>query len=369
MQAENESPRTIRWTMRRGLGILESTEAQIPMEKTQLGRTGLMVTRTAFGALPIQRVDFDTARHILRRAYDAGINFYDTAIAYSDSHKKIGYALSDVRENIVIATKTPARDRKTVHEHIAQACEDMKTDYLDILQLHNPGELPDPDDPESAYTGLVEARDAGKIRHIGISNHRRDVAREAVESGLYETLQFPLSAISLPADLALIDLCREHNVGVIAMKALSGGLLTDATRAFAFLRQYENVVPIWGIQHMSELDEFLALDAAPPVLDDAMLAAITKDREELAGNFCRACGYCMPCPQGINIPVAARITLMMRRMPSAKFYSAEFQKQMELVKDCTGCRQCAEACPYELDTPALLEEMYDGYREMIAASE
>lgn len=337
------------------------------MEKTRLGRTGLRVTRTAFGALPIQRVPMKEARRILRKAFEAGINFFDTARVYSDSEEKLGAALADVRSRVIIATKTHAADRKGVLEHLEVSLRNLRTDCVDILQLHNPKALPDADDPQSTYAGLLEAQRKGMVRFIGITCHRLAVAREAVASGRYDTVQFPLSSISSEEDLALAGACRKADVGLIAMKALSGGLLTSAASAFAFLRQYENVVPIWGIQRESELDEIVALDADPPTLDAALREAIRRDRKELSGNFCRGCGYCLPCPADIPIPMAARMALLLRRAPYEPLLSDEWQEKMRRINDCTECRQCAERCPYGLDTPNLLKRMLEDYEQFYAA--
>jgi predicted aldo/keto reductase-like oxidoreductase len=335
------------------------------MEKIQLGRTGLSVTRCGFGALPVQRVDMVTAKAILVRAYDAGINFYDTARAYSDSEVKLGEALSHVRRNIIIATKTHARDRETLFKNLETSLKNLKTDYVDILQLHNPAALPDFDDPDSLYGAMTEAKKKGMIRFLGISNHRLHVAHEAIASGKFDTLQFPLNSLSSDKDLAVIEACKAKNVGLIAMKGMSGGLITKAATTFAFLRQYDNVVPIWGIQRMHELEEFLALEENPPALDEAMWKVIEQDRKELSGGFCRSCGYCMPCPAGIQIPTAARIVLMMNRAPYQQFLTDAFKAQMDLIEECQDCGQCKEKCPYELDTPELLRQNLKGYRELV----
>ena len=339
------------------------------METTLLGRTGLRVSRTAFGALPIQRVDFDTARQILRAAFDGGITFYDTARGYSDSEAKLAYALGDVRDQIILATKASgAKDRDGVLRCIETSLETLQTDHVDLLQLHNPRALPDPDDAQSLYRGLLEAREQGMTRFIGISNHRRNLAEQAVRSGLYDTLQFPLSAISSDQDLTLPALCQEHDVGLIAMKAMSGGLLSDSRVAFSALRRFPNLVPIWGIQRLSELNEFLALEADPPTLDEALKAAIERDRVELAGDFCRGCGYCLPCSVDIPINTAARISLLMRRSPTARFLEPEFREQMERINDCIECGLCKERCPYELDVPALLKRQLAEYIELAGIS-
>ena len=166
------------------------------MDKVRLGKTDLWVTKTAFGVLPLQRTPVDEAVKILRKAYDAGINYYDTANAYTDSEKKIGLALSDVRHNIVISTKSGAHDKKTVTAHIENSLRMLKTDYIDIFQFHNPAELPDPEDENGAFAAALEAKKKGYIRHIGITNHRLAVAIAAVKSGNFETMQFPFSYIS-----------------------------------------------------------------------------------------------------------------------------------------------------------------------------
>jgi predicted aldo/keto reductase-like oxidoreductase len=337
------------------------------MDQIRLGRTNLMVSRSGFGALPIQRISFEEAKVILRKSYDNGINFFDTARMYTDSEEKIGYALSDIRHNIIIATKSQAKDKKTLFQHLETSLKNLKTDYIDILQLHNPKEIPNPEDSESLYGGLLEAKQKGMIRFIGLTNHNIKIAIEAAKSNRYDTIQFPLNSISADEDLKLIDVCKESDIGVIAMKALSGGLITNASTTFAFLRQFDNLVPIWGIQRMSELDEFIALEKNPPALDEAMWKVIQKDRAELAGNFCRGCGYCMPCPAGIEIPTQARISLLLGRAPFQPFLTENFREKMDLINQCIECGHCKNNCPYELDTPNLLKRELKKYNEFYEA--
>lgn len=336
------------------------------MDKIKLGRTNLMVTRNGFGALPIQRVSFEEARRLLRKAYDSGINFFDTARGYTDSEEKIGYSLSDVRSSIIIATKSPAKDRKTLLQDIETSLRNMKTDYIDIIQLHNPDILPNPEDEEGSYAGLLEAKKKGLVRFIGITNHKIKNAMDAAVSELYDTIQFPLSSLSAEADLKLIEECKKRNLGVIAMKALSGGLITNAASTFAFLRQFDNVVPIWGIQRETELDEFISLEKNPPLLDEAMWSVINKDRAELAGDFCRGCGYCLPCPAKIEIPTSARITLLLGRAPYEGFLEDAFKEKMERINNCIECGHCRNNCPYKLDTPNLLRRELKSYKAFYA---
>jgi len=324
------------------------------MQKIRLGKTNLMVTKPAFGALPLQRVEMNEAVRILRKAYENGINFFDTARGYSDSEEKIANALSEVRKDIVIATKTQARTKDQILKHLDASLKMLKTDYIDLYQLHNHDKLPIKDDPESLYHVLMEAKSSGAIRHIGLTNHRRKLAMEAVETGMFETLQFPYSLLASKEDVQLVEACKKQDMGFIAMKALSGGLITHIPAAVAYLNQFDNVVPIWGIQRESELDQFIELAEHPPALDEAMQAQIEKDRTELAGNFCRGCGYCLPCPAGIPINTAARLSLMLMRSPVRNFLSDAWHKEMMKIEDCTECGSCKQQCPYELDAPALL---------------
>jgi aryl-alcohol dehydrogenase-like predicted oxidoreductase len=333
------------------------------LDTTRLGRTDLQVTRLSFGVLPLQRTPLAEAVRILRRAYDAGITFYDTARGYSDSEAKLGEAFGDIRDRIVIATKSGATSRDGLLRDLETSLRALRTDYVDVLQLHNPKALPDPANPQSAYAGAMEARAKGMVRCIGLTNHSLDLAEKGVASGLYDTLQFPLCMLSSAGDLALVEQCRRADVGLIAMKPLSGGLITNARAAFAFLWQYPNVVPIWGIQRLAELEEFLQFAAAPPPLDEGLQAAIARDRVELTGAFCRACGYCLPCPADIPIPMAARMSLLLRRMPYQQFLGAAWREKMERIATCTGCGHCRKHCPYELDTPALLKRNLADYRE------
>lgn len=328
-----------------------------------LGKTGITTPKSAFGALPIQRVSDEYAVMLLRKAYDAGITFFDTARAYSDSEKKIGLALSDVRDKIFIATKTMSKTRDGFFRDLETSLRNLKTDYVDIYQLHNPEFCPKNGD--ELYEAMLVAKAQGMIKHIGITNHRLNVAKEAVLSGLYETLQFPFCYLASDKDIELVKLCKEQNVGFIAMKALSGGLITDSAAAYAYIAQFDNVLPIWGVQRESELDEFLSYTDAPPIYDGKIKETIEKDRKDLYGSFCRGCGYCMPCPVGIEINNCARMAQLIRRSPSANWLTQESRDIMFNIDNCIGCNKCKEACPYGLDTPELLKRNLEDYKNIL----
>jgi len=336
------------------------------MAEVVLGKTKIRTNKNGFGALPIQRVSVEYASELLQKSYDAGISFYDTARAYSDSEEKIGKALSNVRENIYIASKTMATTVEDFWKDLNMSLQMLQTNYIDIYQFHNPDFCPHPNDGTGLYQAMLEAREKGMIRFIGLTNHRLHIAEEAVLSGLYDSLQFPLSYLSSERDLHLVKLCQENNVGFIAMKALSGGLITKASAAYAWLAQFDNVLPIWGIQREKELDEFLCYIDNPPVFNEEINVIIAKDRQELSGNFCRACGYCMPCPVGIKINICARMIQLIRRSPSAKFLDEKTQASMMKIEDCLDCGQCKLNCPYELDTPKLLKDNLDDYKKILS---
>ena len=193
------------------------------------------------------------------------------------------------------------------------------------------------------------------------------MAREAIESGLYETMQFPFSYLAAEPDLEIVEMCRKADMGFIAMKALSGGLINHSDLAYAYMaqRQFDHVAPIWGIQRESELDEFLSYQACPPELDQDRLAQIEADRTELTGDFCRGCGYCMPCPAGIEINNCARMSLLLRRSPSDGWLTEEWQEKMKKIEGCLHCGQCMKKCPYSLNTPELLAKNYEDYKTFL----
>lgn len=256
------------------------------MDYVTLGRTEIKVCKNGFGALPIQRISFDSAKEILLHAYNSGINFFDTARFYTDSEEKIGYALSDVRDKIYIATKTAAQNADDFWKDLNTSLNNMKTDYIDIYQFHNPSFCPKPNDGTGLYEAMLEAKAQGKIRFIGLTNHRLAVAQEAIDSGLYDTIQFPFCYLATDKDIAIVENCKKNNLGFIAMKGLSGGLITNSAAAYAFMAQYDNVLPIWGVQRMSELNEFLSYNTNPPSVTGEIKELIDNDRKMLAGEFC-----------------------------------------------------------------------------------
>ncbi len=330
-----------------------------------LGSTGIITQNMAFGALPIQRISKDEAVRLLRMAYDGGMTYYDTARWYTDSEEKLGAAFSGMRDKLFIATKTGSQDAKGFWADLETSLRMLKTDYIDVYQFHNPAFVPKPGDASELYDCMLRAKEQGKIRHIGITNHRIGVANEAVDSGLYETLQFPFSLLASEEDIALVDKTAKKGMGFVAMKAMSGGLIRSGRAAAAFISRYP-VLPIWGIQRETELREFLEYLHDPPTVTPELEEVMEKDRNELSGDFCRGCGYCMPCPQGIEINTCARMSLFLRRAPSAMYLSPKGQEMMKKIETCLECGKCKSKCPYGLDTPALLKRNYADYLKVLS---
>lgn len=336
------------------------------MNQITLGTTGITVCQNAFGALPIQRVGMDEATAILRRAYEGGIRFFDTARAYSDSEEKVGAAFDGMRDKIYIASKTAATTPEDFWQHLEISLKNLRTDYIDLYQFHCVEQCYRPGDGTGMYECMLEAKKQGKIRHIGVTAHKLAIAMECVESGLYETMQFPFSYLSSEKDIELVKACKKANMGFIAMKGLAGGLIHNSKAAMAFMTQFDNVLPIWGIQKMEELEEWLEFMDETPVYDEELRAYVEQEKKELSGDFCRGCGYCMPCPADIMINNCARMSLMLRRSPSKAWLTEEMQAEMAKIENCLNCRQCVSKCPYELNTPELLRKNLEDYKKVLA---
>ncbi len=335
------------------------------MKQIVLGKTGITTPQNAFGALPVQRVDMNMAVKLLRRAYEGGMTFFDTARAYSDSEEKLGEAFDGMRDKIFISSKTQAKTPEKFWSDLETTLKNLRTDYLDIFQFHCAGVCYRLGDGTGMYEAMVEAKKQGKIRHIGITAHLIGVAEDIVKSGLYETLQFPFSYLANEREIKLVEDTEKAGMGFIAMKGLAGGLLTNSRACMAFMSKY-NALPIWGIQREEELEEWLSFFNEDIEMTDEIAAFIEEDQKSLQGDFCRGCGYCMPCSVGIQINNCARMSQLIRRAPSANFLGEEWQGLMGKIEDCIDCGLCKSKCPYGLDTPNLLRKNLADYKDILA---
>ncbi|MCR5591918.1 MAG: aldo/keto reductase [Lachnospiraceae bacterium] len=341
------------------------------MKKVTLGKTGITAVQNGFGALPIQRISKEDAVKLLRRAYDGGMRFFDTARAYSDSEEKLGEAFGTGyvdRDDIIITTKTTAKTPEAFWKDLETSLEKLRTEYIDVYQFHLMGECWLPGGPDGMYDCMLEAKKQGKIRHIGGTAHKIGIAEAIAESGVYETLQYPISYLADDREIELIRKCQRNEVGLIAMKALAGGLITDSRAAMAFMGQFDGLMPIWGIQRESELDEWLSYMDDTPVMDDEIREFIRSEIEDLKGEFCRGCGYCMPCTVGIQINTCNRMALMLRRAPSDAWLNDYWQAEMKRAESCLECGACLPKCPYGLDIPSLLKKNIEDYKKVLAGT-
>jgi predicted aldo/keto reductase-like oxidoreductase len=340
------------------------------MRYIPFGKTGLTVSEVGFGGIPIIRLDEDTAVTILRRAYDSGITLYDTANAYRDSENKIGRALRSVRDKVIFATKTIRRDGTRALEQLENSLRMMKTDYIDIYQLHQIAQEKDWEavtGPGGAMEAVIRAKDQGKIRYIGVTSHNLAMAVQLVKTGMFSTVQFPFNFIEDAAQDELHAVARERGMGILAMKPFAGGVIDNARIAFKFLRKYPDVIPLPGFDSSEKVDEVISFYRQPNMVSRKDSKLMEKYRLELGKQFCRRCEYCQPCPQGVMITTAMAYKVIASRMSPP--VAVEFCKvPMETIPLCTECRECIDRCPYELPIPDMLKEYYDLYEQHKAES-
>ncbi len=338
------------------------------MQTVKLGKTGLAVTQVGFGGIPIISVPPEQAVAIVRHSFDLGVRFFDTANMYTTSEEKIGTALKAVRQQVVLATKTTDRTAAGAAEHIALSLKQLQTDWIDLYQLHNvsnPETLDQVLGPDGAYAAAEKARQAGKIRHIGLSSHNIEIAIAAVKTGLFETIQFPFNFIEDEPLKELFPLARQKAMGIIAMKPLGGGLLGKARLCFGFLQQHPHVVPIPGIRIKTEVDEIAALYHRPEPLAAADRKAMQKIRSDLGDKFCHRCEYCMPCEQGVAISNVLMFPAAAKRL-APNVVRSWLKGAIQSVDNCIACQECEAKCPYALPIPELLKAYRLRYDEFVA---
>jgi predicted aldo/keto reductase-like oxidoreductase len=350
------------------------------VKTTRLGKTELQVSRIGFGGIPIQRLTEAEAIRVIQRCLDLGVTFIDTATGYTTSEERIGKALAAAgvrlpdgrqREQIVLATKTPARDRATAMEHLELSLKRLQVDVIDLWQLHNVSTFEALDQvlaPGGALEAAQQAVQAGKVRHVGISSHSLDVALKAVPLGHFETVQFPFNFVtSEPAD-SLLPLARQHDVGFIAMKPLGGGLLSDANLCIKYLLQFDDVVPDPGIQRIEEIEEIAAIVSGPWQVTPEEWQAIERIRAEVGTRFCRRCGYCEPCPEGVRISTVMNLQSFWKRMPAERLTTGWFPEAVECARNCIECGDCEAKCPYHLPIRAMIAENIEFYDRALQAA-
>ncbi len=335
------------------------------MEKIRLGGTEMMVTHLGFGGIPIQRLSDDEAVTVVRRCLELGITFIDTANSYTNSEERIGKAIAGRREGLILATKTAARNRREAESHLKLSLERLGVGYIDLYQLHNVSDakaMKSVFAPDGPLAVAEEARRAGVVKHVGVTSHSIDIAKELVKTGRFETVMFPFNFVASEPAIDLLSSTREQDVGFIAMKPLAGGRLDNATVACKYLLQFPDVVLIPGIETVSEIEEIARVVEGSRQMTAAEQAEMERLKQELGQTFCRRCDYCQPCTDGISISVVMNYPTFGKRMPAKDVFGPGFVVDaMDKAASCTSCGECEERCPYKLPIREMMEDYVDRY--------
>jgi len=335
------------------------------METIRLGKTEMRVSKLGFGGIPIQRVSEDDAMAVVRRCLELGINFIDTANAYTTSEERIGKAISGHRPSVFLATKSHARTPDEISQNLKLSLKRLGVDYIDLYQFHGVSDFKSLDlvlDPNGPMTVVEKAKRAGVIKHIGISSHQIDVAKKAVKSDRFETIMFPFSFICSEAADELLSLAREHDVGFIAMKPLEGGMVDNVTIAFKYLFQFPDVLPIPGIEKIPEIEEIVKVLEGSWQMTEVEQQEMKRLKEEIGPGFCHRCDYCQPCVQEIPISMVMGVRSFFKRSPPERFFE---MVDLAMVKaaTCTECGDCETRCPYNLPIREMIAEEIKWYLE------
>lgn len=329
------------------------------MKYKELGKTGLKVSVVGFGGIPIQRINNDEAKDVIIFAEEKGINFIDTARGYTVSEEYIGKSLEGRRDKWIIATKSMARDKQSMIKDVNQSLTNLKTEYIDLYQLHNVKTMDEYNKvlgEDGAYSALKEFKDQGKIGHIGITSHSLDMLKIAIESGKFETVMYPYNIIENQAE-DLFKRANELGIGVIAMKPIAGGAFNQGILALKYILQNDNITcAIPGMGKIDEVEENSKICDEDIVLTESDNLEIKAIRETMGTEFCRRCGYCAPCPKGIDIPNIFIFQAYKERYNLAEWAEGRYSSLKATAKDCIECGSCEEKCPYNLPIRKMLKK-------------
>ena len=329
------------------------------MEYRVLGKTGLKISRMGFGGIPIQRIDAEGTKTVIHALHEAGVNYIDTARGYTVSEEYLGYALEGIRKDFVLATKSMSRTKEAMAKDIEISLKNLRTDYIDLYQIHNPtpADLEQVQAPGGALEALMEAKEAGKIGHIGITLHPIGMFEKALELPWVETIMFPYNIVETQAE-EMIKACGEKNIGFICMKPLAGGAIDDPNLALRFIANNPDVtVVIPGMATVSEAEQNLAAMNGDYTLTAADNAKIQSIRDGLGTQFCRRCNYCAPCTAGISIYSMFLMQGYHDRYDLKDWAKARYNAMAKTASDCVDCGVCETRCPYNLPIRQMLKKV------------
>ncbi|MDO5544540.1 MAG: aldo/keto reductase [Eubacteriales bacterium] len=333
------------------------------MEYRILGKTGMKISRMGFGGIPIQRIDAEGTKTLIHELKEAGVNFIDTARGYTVSEEYLGYALEGIREDFVIATKSMSRTKEAMAADIDISLKNLRTDYIDLYQMHNitPEQLETAMAPGGALEAMLEAKAAGKIRHIGLTAHSLDTFRMALDLQWVETFMFPYNIVETQAE-ELIAKAAEKNIGFICMKPLAGGAIEEATLALRYVCANPNIsVVIPGMAEPKELTQNLAAASDTSALTAEEQAGFQRIRTQLGTQFCRRCNYCQPCSVGISISSAFLFDGYLQRYGLADWAKKRYAGMEKKASECIGCGACEQRCPYQLPIRKMLAKVAEHF--------
>lgn len=332
----------------------------------ELGKTGLKVSVIGFGGIPVQRVDAEKAKQVIIEAEKSGINYIDTARGYTVSEEYIGHALEGRRDKWVIATKSMARDKESMKKDVETSLNNLKTDYIDLYQMHNIKDMAQYKkvfSEDGAYAALLEAKNEGKIGHIGATFHSLDVLKEAIENGKLETIMYPYNIVENQAE-DVFKRAKELNIGVVVMKPLAGGAINNGTLALKYIMNNKNISTIIpGMADVKEVEENVKT-VENFDLSQKDLEEIKSIKQQLGSNFCRRCGYCAPCTVGIDIPNVFLLQGYKERYNLADWAEKRYSKLKVTAKDCIKCGACEKRCPYNLPIRKMLEKAKETFKNI-----
>lgn len=336
------------------------------MEYKVLGKSNLSVSTIGFGGIPIQKTNAEEVKRLLIRCEELGINFMDTARGYTVSEEYLGYAMEGRRDKWIIATKSMARDKISMLKDVEISLNNLRTDYIDLYQLHNvktEEEYSQVLSEDGAYNALIQMKEQGKIGHIGITSHSLDILKIAIESGKFETIMYPYNIVEKQGE-ELFKRSKELNIGVIAMKPMAGGALRDGSLALKFILNNENITTaIPGMATFEEIEENSSVGNKITPLTSEEEEKTLEISKELGTEFCRRCGYCGPCPQNIDIPSILVLKAYKERYGLPEWAETRYASMKYRAKDCVACKSCEKKCPYDLPIIKMLKEVRNCFNE------
>lgn len=325
----------------------------------RLGKTDMKVSAVGFGGIPLQGLSSSEAERVLLHAVDSGIDFFDSARGYTDSEEKMGRSLEKHRDTIFLATKAMARDAAGMKRELEASLRNFRTGMIDLYQCHavgNDKQLERVLGPGGAWETLSRAREEGKVRWIGITGHSRDILLKAVKTGRFDTVQFPFNPIETEWAEGVIPAASERGVGTIGMKPVAGGAIRKVALSIRYTLTRGIDVSIPGMDSISQIDENCSAAENLQPLSESELDELSREKEFWGEAFCRRCGYCMPCPNGLNIPFLLLIEAYYTRYGLKDWALSRLGGLSHSYNDCVACGECLDKCPYHLPIPELMEK-------------